>query len=72
MARQRTAAAIAEQAKRYVMEALGSKQGIVLQKHGRNGKTTSKSLYSTEESFQTLTWGKTVYDLRNMEEVCTV
>lgn len=69
LARRSVAAARSDEAKRHVIATLSSDQGLKLLKHGRNGKTTTKMLYSTEDSFQTLTWGKTVYDLRNMQEV---
>lgn len=69
MARREAEAAAAEEAKRHVIGALISTGGLRLQKHGRNGRTTTKYLRSSDETFQTFSWGKTVYDLTNMQEV---
>lgn len=69
MATRQAATARTEKARLYVTARLSSDEGLRLQKHGRNGKTTSRTLRSPDPDFQTLTWGKTLHDLRSMQEV---
>lgn len=69
LARRTVAMAKAGDAKRELIKALSSDEGLKLQKHGRNGKTTVRSLYSTEHNFMTLTWGRAVFNLKDLQEV---
>lgn len=58
-----------EKAKDYLMSRLLSDEGLRLLKHGRNGKSTNRTLKSPDPDCITLTWGKTLHDLRTMQEV---
>eukprot|EP00903_Cladosiphon_okamuranus_P020065 g18431.t1 len=58
-----------DKAKDYLSSRLQSEEGLRLLKHGRNGKSTNRTLKSPDPDCMTLTWGKTLHDLRTMQEV---
>jgi len=58
-----------EEAKDSLMSRLLSEEGLRLQKHGRNHKSVHRILKSTDPECATLTWGKTLHELRLMQEV---
>ncbi|CAN0230757.1 unnamed protein product [Ectocarpus fasciculatus] len=58
-----------ENAKEYLTGRLLSDEGVRLLKHGRNGKSMHRTLRCPDQECGTLTWGKTLHDLRLMQEV---
>ncbi|CAM9244215.1 unnamed protein product [Pylaiella littoralis] len=69
LARRQAAAARTQKAKDHLMSKLLSDEGLRLQKHGRNGKSVFRTLKSSDSECATLTWGRTLHDLRLMQEV---
>ncbi|CAB1118232.1 unnamed protein product [Ectocarpus sp. CCAP 1310/34] len=69
LARRQATAVRMETARKYLTARLLSDEGVRLLKHGRNGKSMHRTLRCPDQECGTLTWGKTLHDLRLMQEV---
>ncbi|CAM9685973.1 unnamed protein product, partial [Ectocarpus sp. 8 AP-2014] len=68
LARRQATAVRMENARAYLTARLLSDEGVRLLKHGRNGKSMHRTLRCPDQECGTLTWGKTLHDLRLMQE----